>query len=85
MGLKVIGEMLFEADWQVHAMQAANILYFDQPAGTGLSWSEDPDDYNTNDTNAQADMHQAMLQWFETYTYFSNHEFYITDTPSRAL
>ena len=64
-------------------MQAANVLYFDQPAGTGLSWSENPEDYSTNDTNAQADMHQAMLQWFETYPYFLDHEFYITDTPSK--
>jgi len=48
----------------------ANVLYIEQPAGVGFSYSDDPADYITNDTRAAEDNYaflQGFLQVFPEY------------------
>lgn len=50
------------------------MLYIDNPAGSGLSYSTDPNDYNTTDSQERLDLEQTVRQWFQTYSYFQNHD-----------
>ena len=50
------------------------MLYIDNPAGSGLSYSTDPNDYNTTDSQERLDLEQTVRQWFQTYNYFQNHD-----------
>lgn len=57
---------------------AANMLFIDNPVGTGLSYSDNEDDYNTNDTQTQADLYQVMLSFFDMWPELQAKDFYIT-------
>ena len=58
------------------------MLYIDNPAGSGLSYSTNPADYNTTDTQERLDLEQTVRQWFQTYTYFQNHDVFYTGKQS---
>lgn len=54
-------------------LQQANLLLMDSVAGVGYSYSMDPNDYTTNDTQAQTDIEATLRSWFQLYPYFANH------------
>ena len=81
----VTGVTLTENPYAFNA--AANVLYIDNPVGTGLSYSDDPDDdYSTNDTQTQADLYQVMLSFFDLWPELQSRDFYIAGRlPHEAL
>ena len=52
----------------------------DSVAGVGYSYSSDPSDYTTNDTQAQTDMGATLRAWFDMYPYFANHSVILEGT-----
>ena len=61
-------------------VQQANLLLMDSVAGVGYSYSLDPSDYTTNDTQAQTDMGATLRAWFDMYPYFANHSVILEGT-----
>ncbi|OVA19087.1 Peptidase S10 [Macleaya cordata] len=59
--------------------KVSNIIYLDSPAGVGLSYSKNPDDYKTGDIKTASDTHTFLLKkWFEQYPEFLSNPFYIS-------
>ena len=58
--------------------QVANMLYIDNPVGSGLSYSLNSSDYNTTDTQERLDLEQTVRQWFQQYPYFQSHDVFYT-------
>ena len=63
-------------------LQVANVLYFDTPVGTGLSYSSNKDDYGTNDTLASEDLHLALIAWFNEYQALQSNDLYLSGMSS---
>lgn len=55
----------------------ANVIFIDQPVGTGLSYSDNTDDYSTTDTQTQSDLQEVMRTFFSMWPAFQNNDFYI--------
>ncbi|GBF96984.1 serine carboxypeptidase-like [Raphidocelis subcapitata] len=58
--------------------KAATVVFLDSPAGVGLSYSETPGDYVTNDTQTAADTEVFLRRFFERYPELREQDFYIT-------
>lgn len=58
--------------------KAATVVFLDSPAGVGLSYSETPRDYNTNDTQTAADTEVFLRRFFQRYPELGDLDFYIT-------
>jgi len=55
-----------------------NMLYVEQPAGVGFSYSENEDDYKTGDKQAAEDAYDLVVAFFERYPERKSNEFYIS-------
>jgi len=56
----------------------SNILYVDQPVGTGFSYGEGVLDYDINEDQIARDMYEFMQNFFKQYPQYSKLPFYIT-------
>ncbi|KAI3971914.1 hypothetical protein MKW92_006599 [Papaver armeniacum] len=56
----------------------SNIIYLDSPAGVGLSYSDNQEDYKTGDHRTSLEAHTFLLKWFEQYPEFLSNPFYIS-------
>ena len=57
--------------------KAANMLYIEQPAGVGFSYSERVKDYTTGDAEAASDMYLLIREFLTRYPERRSNEFYI--------
>ncbi|KAJ1279069.1 hypothetical protein BS78_04G127000 [Paspalum vaginatum] len=55
----------------------ASLLLVDSPAGVGYSYSDNEDDYVTNDTSRVVDLYDFLTKWFTEYTEFLSNPFYV--------
>jgi serine carboxypeptidase-like clade 2 len=58
--------------------QAANVIFIEQPAGVGFSYSETPSDYTVGDYQASQDVLQFMLGFLERYPQYATRSFYLS-------
>ncbi|CAL1366909.1 unnamed protein product [Linum trigynum] len=58
--------------------QAANILYVDQPTGTGFSYTTDDSDIRHNETGVSNDLYSFLQEFFKGHPNYAKNEFYIT-------
>ncbi|KAI3900944.1 hypothetical protein MKW92_015494 [Papaver armeniacum] len=58
--------------------QVSNILYIDQPIGTGFSYSSDERDLRQNEEDVSNDLYDFMQAFFEEHPQFQSNDFYIT-------
>jgi carboxypeptidase C (cathepsin A) len=56
----------------------ASMIYLEAPAGVGFSVLGDLANNSTNDYITAHDNLMALLQWFDKFPEYANHEFYIT-------
>jgi serine carboxypeptidase-like clade 2 len=56
----------------------ANMLYLEAPAGVGFSYSNNPNDYNTDDKKTAEDNYSALQIWFKRFPAFIKAKFYIS-------
>jgi len=78
-----MGPYYFRANGTIEANpyswnKISNMLFVEQPAGVGFSYSNNPDDYNTNDKQAAIDQYELILAFFERFPERKSNEFYIT-------
>ncbi|XP_001602950.1 venom serine carboxypeptidase isoform X2 [Nasonia vitripennis] len=55
-----------------------NVIYIDNPVGTGYSFTENEAGYATNETDVGRDMHEALVQFFSIFPELRENEFYVT-------
>ncbi|KAJ8751463.1 hypothetical protein K2173_016677 [Erythroxylum novogranatense] len=58
--------------------RASNLIYVDQPTGTGFSYSTNKGDIRTNETSVSNDLYDFLQGFFEAHPEFSGNDFYIT-------
>ncbi|KAK5583904.1 hypothetical protein RB653_005508 [Dictyostelium firmibasis] len=62
--------------WSWH--NSANMLYIDQPFGTGLSYVEDNDGLITNDLEINQNFYQFIQEFFQIFSNYSTLPFFIS-------
>lgn len=55
-----------------------NMLYLDNPVGTGFSFTEDERGYATNETHIARDVYSALIQFFKLFSELRSNDFYVT-------
>lgn len=58
--------------------KASNLLYVDQPTGTGFSYSTDKRDIRHNENGVSNDLYDFLQAFFEEHPEFAENDFYIT-------
>ncbi|KAJ4970212.1 hypothetical protein NE237_003311 [Protea cynaroides] len=58
--------------------KVSNLLYVDQPTGTGFSYSSDKRDIRHNEKEVSNDLYDFLQAFFAEHPEFVNNEFYIT-------
>ncbi|KAG2397536.1 Serine carboxypeptidase-like 48 [Vigna angularis] len=58
--------------------QASNIIFVDQPTGTGFSYSSDKSDLRHDETGVSNDLYDFLQAFFKAHPEFVKNEFYIT-------
>lgn len=56
----------------------ANIIFIEQPAGVGYSFSDNSSDYNVGDQRSAADIYSFLQEFIKEYPRFSTNELYMT-------
>ncbi|CAL7950491.1 unnamed protein product [Xylocopa violacea] len=55
-----------------------NLLYIDNPVGTGFSFTDDDKGYAVNETDVGRDVHTALVQFFKLFPELQSNDFYVT-------
>lgn len=58
--------------------QASNLIYVDQPTGTGFSYSSDRRDIRHNEKGVSDDLYDFLQAFFSAHPEYVNNDFYIT-------
>ncbi|TKY67170.1 Serine carboxypeptidase 49 [Spatholobus suberectus] len=58
--------------------QASNILFVDQPTGTGFSYSSDDSDIRHDEAGVSNDLYDFLQEFFKAHPDFVKNDFYIT-------
>ncbi|GLT70165.1 hypothetical protein SLA2020_422620 [Shorea laevis] len=58
--------------------QASNLLYVDQPVGTGFSYTSDKLDIRHNEEGVSNDLYDFLQAFFEEHPQYAKNDFYIT-------
>ncbi|CAL5432199.1 unnamed protein product [Camellia sinensis] len=58
--------------------QASNLIYVDQPTGTGFSYSSDNDDIRHNEEGVSNDLYDFLQAFFKQHPQYVKNDFYIT-------
>ncbi|XP_047180597.1 serine carboxypeptidase-like [Vigna umbellata] len=57
--------------------QASNIIFVDQPTGTGFSYSSDKSDLRHDETGVSTDLYDFLQEFFKAHPNFVKNDFYI--------
>ncbi|XP_076679453.1 venom serine carboxypeptidase [Andrena cerasifolii] len=55
-----------------------NLLYIDNPVGTGFSFTDNEKGYATNETHVGRDVHTLLVQFFKLFPELQDNDFYVT-------
>ena len=55
-----------------------NMLYIDQPAGTGFSFTEDAKGYASNQYDVARDLYEALSQFYKMFPEMLHNDFFVT-------
>ena len=55
-----------------------NMLYIDQPAGTGFSFTDDARGYASNQHDVASDLYQALSQFYKMFPEMLRSDFFVT-------
>ncbi|KAF8034218.1 hypothetical protein BT93_C0489 [Corymbia citriodora subsp. variegata] len=57
--------------------KVANIIFLDQPVGTGFSYANWWEDYNINDSTSAAESYEFLRKWLKVHPQFQSNPLYI--------
>ena len=55
-----------------------SMIYIDQPAGTGFSFTDDDKGYAKNQYDVSRDLYEALVQFYTLFPEMLNNDFYVT-------
>lgn len=55
-----------------------NVIYIDNPVGTGFSFTDHDEGYARNETQVGEDLHSALVQFFTLFSELQGNDFYVT-------
>ncbi|XP_037072651.1 venom serine carboxypeptidase-like isoform X2 [Pollicipes pollicipes] len=55
-----------------------NVLYIDNPVGTGFSFTDDDEGYAKNQDDVARDLYSGLVQFFTIFERFQTNDFYVT-------
>ena len=55
-----------------------NLIYIDNPVGTGYSFTKSDSGYATNETQVGRDLHTALVQFFQLFPELQSNDFFVT-------
>nr|XP_014278748.2 venom serine carboxypeptidase-like [Halyomorpha halys] len=55
-----------------------NVIYIDNPVGTGFSFTESDSEYATDEVKVGKDLYSALIQFFQLFPYLQKNEFFVT-------
>ena len=55
-----------------------NVLYIDQPAGTGFSFTDKEEGFATNQEDVARDLYEALQQFYKLFPHLNKNELYVT-------
>ncbi|KAK6163419.1 hypothetical protein DH2020_000283 [Rehmannia glutinosa] len=58
--------------------KVSNLIYVDQPIGTGFSYSSDDDDIRHNEEGVSNDLYDFLQAFFKAHPQYATNDFYIT-------
>ncbi|CAA3022956.1 serine carboxypeptidase-like [Olea europaea subsp. europaea] len=58
--------------------KVSNLIYVDQPTGTGFSYSSDDDDMRHGEEGVSNDLYDFLQAFFKEHPQYANNDFYIT-------
>lgn len=58
--------------------QVVNIIYIDNPVGTGFSFTEDDAGYAKNEIDVGTNLHEALMQFFTLFPDLRKNDFFVT-------
>lgn len=58
--------------------KVSNIIYVDQPTGTGFSYSSDRDDIRDNEEGVSNDLYDFLQEFFKEHPQYAKNDFYVT-------
>lgn len=65
--------------WNEHGWdKASNLIFIDQPVGTGFSYSRDPRDYRHDENGVSEDVYNFLQAFYEAHPELQENELYIT-------
>ena len=56
----------------------ANVIYIDNPVGTGFSFTQTDDGYARNEDQVGANLYQALLQFYQMFPQYQDGDLYLT-------
>ncbi|XP_064617253.1 probable serine carboxypeptidase CPVL isoform X2 [Liolophura sinensis] len=77
------GPFFVDADTNLHPRNITwnskySMLYIDNPAGTGFSFTDNDAGYATNEEEVGRDLYSALTQFFQIYNEYQANDFYVT-------
>ncbi|KAJ8768608.1 hypothetical protein K2173_023512 [Erythroxylum novogranatense] len=65
--------------WNYHGWdKVSNVIYVDQPTGTGFSYTADASDVRHDETGVSNDLYDFLQAFFKRHPQFAKNDFYIT-------
>lgn len=61
-----------------HWAKNHNVIYFDNPVGTGFSFAEHDDLYSRNESHVGVNLYIALKQFFQIFKEYQKNDFYVT-------
>lgn len=55
-----------------------HLIYFDNPVGTGFSFTDHDEGYSTNETHVGNNLHNALVQFFQLFPELQSRKFFVT-------
>lgn len=55
-----------------------NLIYIDNPVGTGYSFTDHPEGFSTNETHVGENLHTALIQFFQLFPELQTNDFFVT-------
>ncbi|KAL1457499.1 hypothetical protein WDU94_007722 [Cyamophila willieti] len=63
---------------KTHWAQNHNVIYIDNPVGTGFSYAQHPDQYSRNESHVGVNLYIALKQFFKVFPEYQKNDFYVT-------
>ncbi|XP_014278675.1 venom serine carboxypeptidase-like [Halyomorpha halys] len=74
----VVNKNLTLSERRYYWSQLFNVIYIDNPVGTGFSFTENDAGYATDEVKVGKDLYSALIQFLQLFPYLQKNEFFVS-------